>query len=109
MGKPLLLRGEKLSGDMFLAKNGKHDFKKNGTHLFAVMIMILGLTLQIWNTQPVFYAHAYVSDGNVPKIIQPAFLDSQPQIFEKNKAGSSRKVAADQKSQKQNQRLEKQA
>lgn len=84
MSNPLFFGG-KISVTSGRQMKKIHLATKGNKVLFAgMMIVLIGLSMRLWNTEPVFFAHASVDDLSIqPSIKSPLFDKSE--IFSENK------------------------
>lgn len=82
MSDPLPFRGKMLFESKSQAQKVLSATKNNKIVLTSLMVIILGSLANIWNTQPVFYAHAYEeSNSTIRNIKSPIFIE-ESQIFD---------------------------
>lgn len=70
MSKPLFFRGKKSFLLNRQVKKIQLAIKSNKVLFVGMLIVVLGLSLRLWDTQPVFYAQASSKDNSAVKTIE---------------------------------------
>jgi hypothetical protein len=101
MGNSSKFRGKLLARGRYQGKKIRGLIKNNSILFSAVMLLILGSMVRLWDAQPVFYAHAFYAgeSKNVQAAQSPIFEDQQTIFVDKETRLKLEKDALDLKKQ----------
>ncbi|HEX8974630.1 MAG TPA: hypothetical protein VF817_04040 [Patescibacteria group bacterium] len=81
MSDPLLHGGKRIAALENQARQTVYVIKHNHVLFALVSLTILAALMRVWNSQPVFYAHAYGDDEAAGSAVQSPLL-TQPNLFD---------------------------
>lgn len=88
MSDPLSFRGKIMLGLKNQTKHLAKIIRNNHILFVALVLTIIGSSIRVWNTQPVFYAHAYSEGSQKAGLKSPLFGKETP-IFAGKKFASN--------------------